>query len=110
MHAALSYGFVHDVEKQIEAQWKKKADTQDEVIKKVNKFDQKNYWNFQIKPYHQYQILQSLTDSTKILQPILSNALFKGQVRSRISQPTRLKPMIDICQLHDQIQKKGWKS
>ena len=43
---------VFSEEKHIEAQWKQKAETQNEVIKKVNKFDQENYWNFLIKPYH----------------------------------------------------------
>ena len=79
---------------------------QEEMIKKVNKFDQENYWNFLIKPYHQYQILQYLTDSTKTSQLTLSNAVFKGHVRSRISQPTQLKLVLDICQLRDQIQMK----
>ena len=79
---------------------------QEEMIKKVNKFYQENFWNFLIKPYYQYQTLQSLNDSTKRSQPTLSNLVFKGQVRSRISQPAHLKPMLDIFQLHDQIQKK----
>ena len=83
---------------------------QEERIKKVNKFDQENYWNFLIKPYHQYQTLQSLTDSTKRLQPTLSSVVFKGQVRSRILQPAQLKPMLDICQLQDQIQKEDQNS
>ena len=43
--------------KQLETKWKQKEETQDEIIKKVNKFDQENYWNFLIKPYHQYQNL-----------------------------------------------------
>ena len=51
--------------RQVETQWKQRADTQEEIIKKVNKFDQENYCNFLIKPYHQHQTLQSLTDSTK---------------------------------------------
>ena len=96
--------------KQLETQWKQKVEIEDEIIKKVNKFDQENYWNFLIKPYHQYQILQSLTDSTRRSQPVLSNAVFKGQFRSRILQPAQLKPMLDICQLRDQIQKKGQNS
>ena len=40
--------------KQLEMQWKQKAEMQDETVIKVNKFDQENYWNFLIKPYHQY--------------------------------------------------------
>ena len=35
----------------------------------------------------------------------LSNVMFKGQVRSGITQPTQLKPMMDICQLIDQMTK-----
>ena len=94
----------------METQWKQKAETHDEIIKKVNKFDQENYWNFLIKPYHQYQTLQSLTVSKKISQPTLSNVVFKGHVRSRISRPAQLKPMIDICQLQNQIQMKDTNS
>ena len=51
---------------------------QEEMIKKVNNFDQENYWQFLIKPYHQYQTVQSLTDSTKRSQQTLSNEVFKG--------------------------------
>ena len=77
------------------------------MIKKVSNFDQENYWNFLIKPYHQHQTLQSLTNSTKRSQSVISNAIFKGQIRSRISQPTQLKEMLDIFQLRDHIQKEG---
>ena len=48
--------------REVEIKWRQRADTQEEMIKKVNKFDQENYWNFLIKPYHQHQTLQSLTD------------------------------------------------
>ena len=75
------------------------------MIKKFNKFDEENYWNFLIKPYHQHQTLLSLTDLAKRSQSVISNAIFKGQIRSRISKPAQLKAMLDICQLRDHIQK-----
>ena len=71
--------------KEVELKWRQREDTQEEMIKKFNKFDEENYWNFLIKPYHQHQTLQSLTDSAKRSQSIISNAIFKGQIRSRIS-------------------------
>ena len=91
--------------KEVELKWRQRADTQEEMIKKINNFDQENYWNFFIKPYHQHQTLQSLTDSAKRSQSIIANAIFKGQIRSQISQPAQLKVMFDIYQLHDHIQK-----
>ena len=92
--------------KPLEAQWKEIIEMQVEIIKKINKFDQENYSNFLIKPYHQYQNLQYLIGSTKRSQSKLSNMIFKGHVRLHISQPSQLKPMLDIFQLREEIKKK----
>lgn len=64
--------------KPLEAQWKESKNMQVETIKKINKFDQENYWNFLIKPYHQCLTLQPLSDSTNKSLPALSNAVFKA--------------------------------
>ena len=64
--------------KEVELKWRQRVDTQEELIKKVDKFDQENYRNFLIKPYHQHQTLQSLTDSAKISQSVISKCYFQG--------------------------------
>ena len=51
--------------REVEIKWRQRVDTQEEMIKKVNKIDQENYQNFIIIPYHQHQTLQSLIDSAK---------------------------------------------
>ena len=71
---------VFSVTREVEMKWRQREDTQEEMIKKVNKFDQENYQNFMIKPYQQHQTLHSLTDSAKRSQSTISNAIFKGHI------------------------------
>ena len=71
--------------KEIELKWTQRAEQQEEVIRKVNKFDQENSWNFLIKPYHQQQTLLLLTESAKKFELTISNSIFKNKIRSQIS-------------------------
>ena len=92
---------VFSLTKETELKWAQRAEQQEEVIRKVNTFDQENSWNFLIKPYHQQQTLLLLIESAKKSQSTISNFIFKNQIWSRISWPPQLKTMLDICKLRD---------
>ena len=67
--------------KEVESKWTQKSDQQEEMIKKVNKFDQENSWNFLIKPYHQQQALLLLTKIAEKSQSTISKSIFKNQIQ-----------------------------
>lgn len=49
--------------------------------------------------------LEILNNFQKRMVSALRDAIFAGQLKSMIGQPTQLKPMIDICDLKDQMQR-----
>jgi len=38
------------------------------------------------------------------MAPALTDAVFNGQLKAEVGQPTQLKTMVDICDLKDQMQ------
>ena len=75
----------------------------EETIKQLTRLNWETYQNFLVKQHSQWMTLRCLTTSTQNMVPALLDAIFAEQLKSTISQPPQLKPMIDICNLKDHV-------
>lgn len=90
--------------KQLELRWKHVAEERAEAIKKVTKLNWEAYWQYLVKPHSQWMTLKCVIVSIKKMVPTLINAMFTGQLKVEVGQPTFLKTMLDICDLKDRMQ------
>ena len=75
------------------------------LIAGINSLTWDTYWLFLVKPYSQWMTLRCSITSTQKMVPALTYAIFDGQLKSTIDQPMQLKPMTNIYDLKDRMQR-----
>ena len=88
-------------EKQLELQWKQAAEERAEVIRQVTRLNWEAYWQYLVKPHNQFMTLKHIIVSVEKMVPTLINVVFTRQLKAKVSQPTLLRTMLDICDLKD---------
>ena len=87
-------------------QWKEVSKVKEDHIMKIEKLDWVKYWRYLVKPHSQWLMLHCLIDTSSYMLPPLSDAIFTGQMRIRLGQPPKVKPMLHILQLKEQMETK----
>ena len=90
--------------KVLENQWKRDLATKDEQFSRVHNLTWDAYWSLLVKPHSQQMTIKCLANVVDRMVPELSDAMYMGQLHSRMSRPPEIQSMLSICQL--QIQKK----
>lgn len=88
---------------QLQAVWKQAVEERAEAIKQVNRLNLEAYWQYLVKLRSQRMALKCLMTYAEKIVPALTNAIFAGQLKVRVNQPTLLKLMLDICDLKNQM-------
>lgn len=88
---------------QLQISWRQKTEERAESIKKLTKLNWDTYWQYLVKPHSQCMTLKCLTNFAEKIAPALADSVFTGQLKSEVGQPTLVKPMLNACDLREQI-------
>ena len=89
----------------LEAECKQKAQEKGKAIQALNRLNWECYWAYLVKPHSQSMTLKCIINVAEKVVPALIDSVFEAQLRTEVSQPTLLKPMMNTCSFKDQIQK-----
>ena len=84
---------------QLQTHWRQKAEEKAGSIKKLTKLNWDTYWQYLVKRHSQCMTLKCLTNATEKIAPTLADSVLTGQLKSKVGQPTLLKPILNACNL-----------
>lgn len=83
--------------------WQEKAGKQKGAITKLTSTNWESYWQYLVKPHSQITTLNCSLHATQGMVPHLADAIFTRQLKSHFRPPLQIQPMIDICDLKDNL-------
>ena len=85
--------------KDADSRWKEEINNKNQQISKLQGISWDNMWSYLIKPHSQQMAIKFLSNAIQCIIPEFSDATYTGQLHSKMSQPTEVQDMLNICHL-----------
>ena len=85
--------------KETDRRWKEEIMNKNQQINKLQTISWDNMWTYLIKPLNQQLAIKCLSNAIDCLIPEFSDATYAGKLHSKMSHPSEVQEMLEICHL-----------